>query len=292
MAMKTPPKYHHILELIGYWQEFEELECTQGREAADFTRFAVWLSRRIQDEKLVNTDVQLAKTNLSRIQALGEYIQEAKKDIPAQKNSKTKSKKIFEEELENNPEWRRAQGFESKVKTGEENVLEYHKYLPLESQISALLTRMNRFSMFYVKKAFQGLDISNATEFGILAGIRSLGNPRKTDVINLNLLEKTTGTELIKRLVNDGLVSETDDEDDKRSKRLQLTKKGEAAVDEGSKRLWSMSIIVTGNLAQEQKHELAQMLNELGDFHNNIYFQQADLSIEEIIAQNIVKVQE
>jgi MarR family transcriptional regulator, lower aerobic nicotinate degradation pathway regulator len=91
--------------------------------------------------------------------------------------------------------------------------------------------------------------------------------------------------------VKDGLVSETDDDDDKRSKRVALTKKGKALVEEAVKRLWEMSAIVTGNLTQEQKQGMANILNELGDFHNEIYFHQHDLSVEEILERNVLKMQ-
>lgn len=254
-------KYDRILDLIRLWQEFEALEEAHDIEQTeakkyDFTRFAVWLSRNVGDEKRTNT---------------------------ASKPSR-QTKVLNKEHQE-----QRNREFDGKVRSGEENVMAFYKYLPLSPQIAALLGRMNRFSVFYTKKAFQGLPISSATEFGILAGIQTLGNPRKTDVINFNLLEKTTGTELIKRMIQDGLVSETDDDDDKRSKRVRLTEKGEHLAEEAVKRLWEMSEVVTGNLSDKQKEELAEMLNELEDFHANIYFHQAELSVEEIVKRNVLK---
>jgi DNA-binding MarR family transcriptional regulator len=265
-------KYEPILDLISYWQEFEETE-----ESQDFARFAVWLSRRIGDDKRVGIDLKQAREVLHNLK--NEAV-----------SSKISRKKTATQEAIELKEWKFAGEFEHKVHRGEEDVMNYHRYLPLDSQIAAQITRMNRFAQFYTKKAFQGLEISTSTEFGILAGINTLGNPRKTDLINFNLLEKTTGTELIKRMVKDGLVSETDDDEDKRSKRVALTKKGEALVQEAVTRLWEMSAIVTGNLTQEQKHEMAQMLNELGDFHKEIYFHQTDLSVQEILQRNVLKM--
>jgi MarR family transcriptional regulator, lower aerobic nicotinate degradation pathway regulator len=91
-------------------------------------------------------------------------------------------------------------------------------------------------------------------------------------------------------MVKDGLISENDDEDDKRSKRVALTQKGKFLVQEAVKRLWEMSAMVTGNLTHEQKHEMAQTLNELGDFHKTIYFHQNDLSLQEILERNVLKM--
>ncbi|TAE27187.1 MAG: MarR family transcriptional regulator [Candidatus Kapaibacterium sp.] len=275
-------KYSRILELISLWQEFEVLEeshdlAKKDAKEHDFSRFAVWLSRRVSDDKRVS--IELKKAPLPLKEVTKENVKKGKKE-----QEKMPVQATYQAVLERGAE------FEKRVRRGEEDVMEYHQYLPLEAQISALLTRMNRFSMFYTKKAFQGLVISNATEFGILAGIKSLGNPRKTDVINFNLLEKTTGTELLKRMIADGVVVESDDADDKRSKRVRLTRKGEKLVEEASMRLLEMSSLVTGNLTHEQKQELSQMLHELGDFHNTIYFNQAELSVSEIIERNVVKI--
>ena len=265
-------KYESLLGLISYWQEFEESEQSQ-----DFVRFAVWLSRRIGDDKRVNIDLKQARKVLHNI----------KNEAASSKVSRKKTLPLSAIKQE---EWDHAGEFGHKVQRGQEDVMNYHRYLPLDSQIAAQITRMNRFAQFYTKKAFQGLEISTTTEFGILAGINTLGNPRKSELINFNLLEKTTGTELIKRMVKDGLVSETDDDDDKRSKRVALTKKGKALVEEAVKRLWEMSAIVTGNLTHEQKQGMAQILNELGDFHKEIYFHQNDLSVKEILKRNVLKI--
>ncbi len=287
-------KYARIQEIISLWQEFELLEeshdlaKTEAKEY-DFSRFAVWLSRRVSEEKRVSAEFNK------------EFKKEFKKglkekfnhNIPKsdlKKSKKQQGKMSFQEQRE--AVMKNGAEFERRVQRGEEGVMEFHQYLPLEAQIAALLTRMNRFSIFYTKKAFQGLLISNATEFGILAGIKSLGNPRKTDIINFNLLEKTTGTELLKRMIADGLIIESDDADDKRSKRVQLTRTGEKLVEEASVRLLEISSIITGNLTHEQKQEMAQVLHELGDFHNNIYFNQTELSVREIIEQNVVKIGE
>lgn len=287
--MKTTSKYSPILELIEFWQEFEDLEILQGRNNQDFSRFAVWLSRRIADNKRILSNRTLAEQNISSIE--GESNQNGTKT--PNRNKKPQKHKTVELRHSQEPvfhtAWEKAQGFETLVQEGKADVMDFHKYLPLEAQISVLLTRMNRFSVFYVKKAFQGLPISNSTEFGILAGIKSLGSPRKTDVINYNLLEKTTGTELLKRMANEGLVSETDDEEDKRSKRVKLTRKGEQLVEEASQRLMQLSTIVTGNLSHTQKHEMAQMLIELDDFHEDIYFGQTERSIQEIIEHNVLQ---
>jgi len=63
-------------------------------------------------------------------------------------------------------------------------------------------------------------------------GFHSAGKkkPRKTEVIYSMLLELSSGTDMLKRLSKKGFISEYDDEEDKRSKRVMLTAQGERIV--------------------------------------------------------------
>jgi DNA-binding MarR family transcriptional regulator len=148
---------------------------------------------------------------------------------------------------------------------------------------------MNRFASFYTKKAFHDLEITNVNEFSILACIQGLGTPTKTEVAHFNLLEKTTGTEMMKRLIKLGFIEEFDDENDKRSKRVKITPRGNNIMETAVQQLWELSEIVVGNLSDDQKHELASMLEELNDFHSSIYFKDSMLTLGDIITKNVLK---
>jgi DNA-binding MarR family transcriptional regulator len=52
------------------------------------------------------------------------------------------------------------------------------------------------------------------------------GRLHQNGIIDMNIHEKTTGMEVIKRLLNNGLIEQTDDPKDRRSKRLLITGKG------------------------------------------------------------------
>jgi DNA-binding MarR family transcriptional regulator len=71
------------------------------------------------------------------------------------------------------------------------------------------------------KTAFKTID-----EFGFLATLIRAGNLMKHELINEHMLEMSSGSEIIKRLVRNGLVYEYPDENDKRAKRVALTEKG------------------------------------------------------------------
>lgn len=254
-------KYEHIIHLMSLWQEFEENEQSQ-----DMKRFSVWLSRRTSSALHVGERFQ---TGFSGTQEL------------AQERIWSKQK----EEIEKQQDTVTLPANEA----AREEILHYYRLLPLNSRISALLTRMNRFASFYTKKAFTGLEITSVQEFGVLACIQGLGTPTKTEVAHYNLLEKTTGTEILKRLLKLGFIEEFDDEHDKRSKRVKITRIGSEVMETAVTRLWELSEIVVGNLSETQKHTLATMLEELDHFHSNIYFNESALPLKEIITNNVLK---
>ncbi|MCU0426206.1 MAG: winged helix DNA-binding protein [Candidatus Kapabacteria bacterium] len=256
-------KYEHIINLMSLWQEFEEHEQSQ-----DMKRFSVWLSRR------TSSAVQLQERMKSVLEV-------------EQKQVLNNLADALRTKVEN--QYREAMPVLASKEEREE-VMHYYRHLPLNSRISALLTRMNRFASFYTKKAFAGLEITSAQEFGILACIQGLGTPTKTEVAHYNLLEKTTGTEILKRLLKLGFIEEFDDENDKRSKRVKITQSGNDVMESAVQRLWELSEIVVGNLSEPQKHDLATMLEELDHFHSNIYFNESALQLDEIITKNVLKM--
>ncbi|MBD1207165.1 MAG: MarR family transcriptional regulator [Ignavibacteria bacterium] len=258
-------KYEHLIQLMSYWQEFEEAEQSQ-----DIKRFAVWLSRHTNRAAEPNNQITEPRSSSAELKPARDRLLKNLSVADAERVG-ANNQITFPDEATR------------------DDVMHYYRHLPLNSRISALLTRMNRFASFYTKKAFYGLEITNAQEFGILACVQGLGTPTKTEVAHFNLLEKTTGTEMMKRLIKLGFLEEFDDENDKRSKRVKITPQGNSVMETAVQQLWELSEIVVGNLSDDQKHQLVFMLEELNDFHSNIYFNDSTLPLGEIIAKNVLQ---
>ena len=111
--------------------------------------------------------------------------------------------------------------------SGKENIFdknEYHNYKSYaEIEFSTLLTNLFRFAKLYIKKAFTGIEINTIDEFGFLASLLKNKSMLKKDLINQHLLEISTGSEILKRLIKNGLIKETPDLKDKRAKQFSLT---------------------------------------------------------------------
>ena len=75
----------------------------------------------------------------------------------------------------------------------------------------------------------------------------------KTELNNYNVVEKTSGSEIIRRLLKRGLISQTRNLQDRRSLLLNITPKGREVVKELLPRMQQSSDILLRDLSWDQK---------------------------------------
>jgi DNA-binding MarR family transcriptional regulator len=148
-----------------------------------------------------------------------------------------------------------------------------------------MIAYLYRYSRSYSKKSLEHSPLVTADDFAYLAVLNARGSLTKTELIELNIHEKTTGIEIIKRLLNSGLVEQRDDETDKRSKRLTLTDRGRGVLFASFPGMGQVATLTAGNLSESEKMQLLYLLNKLHLFHNAIHKECRDDSLEEISAQ-------
>ncbi len=169
-----------------------------------------------------------------------------------------------------------------KWKSYEEGLKHHHQIKNSNVQIAMLVGRLNKFGRMYAKKALHSLNL-NLDEFTFLAAILHLEAPKKSDVIIVNLFEPTSGTEILRRLIKLGYVKEYDNKEDKRSKLLRLTASGEKTIFKAFEQMKKVGTLVSANLSEKQKEEMVVALDYLNDFHVNLYLNNKDESVEEMI---------
>jgi len=91
--------------------------------------------------------------------------------------------------------------YSTKWSSYEEGLKHHHDMKSNEVQIGMLIGRLSKYGRIYAKKALHSLQM-NLDEFTFLAAVLHLDHPKKSDVINLNLFEPTSGTEILRRLIN------------------------------------------------------------------------------------------
>lgn len=94
--------------------------------------------------------------------------------------------------------------------------------------LSYLLQRVSRIARYLGKKTLADSPLSSIEEFTVLNTVYHRQPISKSELNRIVVLEATTGTQLIRRLVNAGLLAESQDAADRRSWLLSLTEAGEA----------------------------------------------------------------
>lgn len=138
------------------------------------------------------------------------------------------------------------------------------------AEIGTLLVFLNRYARNYAKKALEGSALGSMDEFVYLAILLEAGAQTKSELIYRNRHEKPTGMEIIRRLLAAGLVVQSDDPNDRRSKQLQITENGQALVKQVVEKMDFVTELLTGNLNSAEKLLLLQILDKLEDFHQFI----------------------
>jgi len=157
------------------------------------------------------------------------------------------------------------------VRLGRNEIETQKQAYQLDNNIGRLFVYMSRYAKSYIKKALDGTALHTAEDFTCLAILFTHDDMSKTDLINLNLQEKTSGTEVIKRLITNGLVKQWDDRQDKRGKRVAITPTGKELLHAVFQDMNHVGKMVTGNLTFEEKLTLKYLLQKLDDFHYQLH---------------------
>lgn len=143
---------------------------------------------------------------------------------------------------------------------------EAHHYAYKSSDAAFLVWRLSKFIRYYTKPVLLENELASQDDFAILAHIDYRKSCSKKEAIDANMIDSTTGIEIIKRLVNQGLVSEKINQDDKRQKLVSLT-------ENGRQKLYNIFIgfskipDVMAELNIEQRELLIQTLKNLDSYH-------------------------
>ncbi len=144
-----------------------------------------------------------------------------------------------------------------------------------------------RYSRVYAKKGLENTPLVTYDDFTYLATLWQHQPMTKVALIEQNIHEKTTGTEIIRRLLNNDLVEQYDDETDKRSKRLKLTDKGHKLLLSMFPVMTQVATLMGGNLTLPEKMLLVGLLQKLHTFHNPIFLHEREESLSILLKDNL-----
>lgn len=137
----------------------------------------------------------------------------------------------------------------------------------LDNNIGRLFVFMSRYAKSYIKKALEGTPLQTGEDFTALAILLTHDHLSKTELISHNLQEKTSGSEVIRRLIAAGLVKQWDNLVDKRGKHIAITEEGKILLYKVFHDMNHVGKMITGKLTVSEKLTLQYLLQKLEDFH-------------------------
>lgn len=159
---------------------------------------------------------------------------------------------------------------------------ENHEVSFTENEICKQILLLGRYSKLLIRKGLSDFPDLVNEEFTYLYRLKDEPFLTKIQLIERNGHEKQTGTQIIKRLLEAQLLEEKNDDEDKRSKRLNLTERGKEMFHESVNNINQTSKVLSGTLKDHEKNDLLNILKKLNEFHAHIYTDYKNSDIFEI----------
>ena len=151
------------------------------------------------------------------------------------------------------------------------------------TDIQRIVLFLNRYMKSYAKKALEVSSLGSLDEYLYLHAVSQAGGLSKSDLIYRNRHEKPTGMEIIRRLLAGGLIGQTDDQEDRRSKQLHITENGQNVLNQVVARIGFVTELLSGSLNGAEKLLLLQILEKMESFHQLLQARTKGGDFEEII---------
>lgn len=150
------------------------------------------------------------------------------------------------------------------------------------TEIARMLVFIYRYAVVYFKKAIKESTVNTLDEFSFLIVLMTYPYLTKTELINKLIMEKTSGVEVIKRLLKNELIHEFDNPNDRRSMMVAITSNGKRELAELLPKMGLVGSVVVGNLTQVEVSSLSFLLHKLDYHHHEIFINHRGLSLEEL----------
>lgn len=159
---------------------------------------------------------------------------------------------------------------------------EWQLHPDIDGALIKAISRIGKFQEIYANKALAGTGLDQIAEFGMMAAIFNRKNPTKSEAIFTNMLELSSGINVLTRLKNKQMISEYTDAEDKRVKRLRLTRKGERVLKEAKQQILKVVGMLTQDMGDDDKQLCLQLLSPIESRFFPLIPRQKNKTFEEI----------
>jgi DNA-binding MarR family transcriptional regulator len=135
------------------------------------------------------------------------------------------------------------------------------------TETAILITRLYRYLGISVGPQVKKLGFTKEHEYNFLYQVSRMDRPNKNDLSKENMMELSTGRDIIKRLKIKGLVEEKEDSNDRRAMLISLTSKGKKLLTKSFSMMAESFKDFLGDLTTTEQKELIWLLTKLNDYH-------------------------
>lgn len=155
----------------------------------------------------------------------------------------------------------------------------------LNSMIARDISFVYRYMRYFVRKAIKDTPLQTIDEYSYLITIMAKGKMTKTELNNYNVIEKTSGSEIIRRLLKSGLISQARNPRDKRSMLLSITPEGRRVIKEILPQMQLSSNLLLRALSWDQKMFLHTLHEQLCESNHPLFLSERDTDLAELVAK-------
>jgi DNA-binding MarR family transcriptional regulator len=134
------------------------------------------------------------------------------------------------------------------------------------SRVAVQVTRLQRYLALYVRPTVKELGFTKEHEYNFLYQVSRMNKPNKNDLSKENMVEFSTGRDIIRRLTEKGLITEKQDPEDGRAVLLVLTAKGRKILDKSFELMTSSFSDFLGDLTIKEQSQLIALLTKLNHY--------------------------
>lgn len=135
------------------------------------------------------------------------------------------------------------------------------------AEVAILLTKLQRYLSMNVKPQVKKLGFTKEHEYNFLYQVSKMDKPNKNDLSKENMLELSTGRDIVRRLINKGLITEKEHPEDKRAMQISMTAQGKKLLEKSFEMLAVSFADFLGDLTFAEQEELTTLLKKLNAFH-------------------------
>lgn len=168
-------------------------------------------------------------------------------------------------------------------KSSEEPKTGAHHHAYLNAMIARDISFVYRYMRSLVRKVIKDTPLQTIDEYSYLITLMAKGEMTKTELNNYNVVEKTSGSEIIRRLLKGGLISQTRNLQDRRSLLLSITPKGREVVKELLPRMQQSSDILLRDLSWDQKIFLHSLHEQIYESNHPLFLTERDTDLAELV---------